>query len=397
MSLTRPGNRPAPKTPHHAPNGVSLRAAVRSGLLLFALAILAGCQLILPPPEHPTPENPPCLESSTPQGGATLTVTQIPTIKVKFSKELEPKTTTTEFIYLVQGDVDYSFLRDLETPSSITSTRLPFLTPITIKTVSAPGAATELEITPIDSLRGSSTYTLVFTLNVRDKLQELGENKRTGSRPLNVCPDANGNWPGEVENYKRGESQVIIFQTEPEPPRTGIPRINEVMASPPSAISSKGEYVEIYNADKSGDLDMCGLFIRNAENTPREIIAFAKGVTKCPTIKPGGYGVIMEPDYDMTANVYKIPSGVPMYTTRSSSGSTLVSGGLSATQSVTISQGTEDVVSVSPIIVSASGTWPSSVSLEKCDPNGANQSSNWAESTSTTGGTPGAANSAKCP
>ena len=213
-----------------------------------------GC---ITPPEHPEPEFPPCLKEANPKANTTIDY-QGQSFSVKFSKELEERTLTTEFIYLIQGDVDYYFLRDLESTTPISTTRLPLLVPITIKKSSKDGQPTVLTITPATKLRGDTLYSLVLTRGLRDKLRQLDGNRRTGSRPLNVCADAQGNWAGEVEDYKKGQSKIIQYRTKPEPPRGGIPRIVEVMATPSGV--SNGEYVEIFNADPKKSLKLFRLF-----------------------------------------------------------------------------------------------------------------------------------------
>ncbi len=358
-------------------------------LMVLFLFLLGSCHLL---PEHPEPEFPPCVKETTPKANSVINY-QGQFFKVTFSKELEERTLTTEYIYLVQGVVDYYFLRDLESTTPISSTRLPLLVPIKIKKLSKEGEATILEITPQVKLKGDTLYSLVLTRGIRDKLRQLDGNRRTGSRPLNVCPDSQGNWPGEVEDYKKGQSKIITYRTKPEPPRGGIPRIVEVMATPPSGLKN-GEYVEIFNADPKKSLQLCGLFLGDSSTSaPREIISFKKGAP-CKEIPPNGLGVIVEPDYSMSANPYHIPSSALLFTTKGST--TLLSGGISSGESVLILQNDDVLEKIDPNVVS-DGNWPSGKSLEKCKANAPNNPSYWKPSKQATGGTPGTKNTVSCP
>ncbi len=331
------------------------------------------------PPEHPAPENPPCLKEVNPKRSDTIPRKNLQ-ITLKFSKPLEPSTVNSETIYLVEGEVDLTFLRDLESPP-VSEYRLERLVPLDIQ-LSDDGTTVTVKAKKV--LRGDTIYQLVLTRKIKDKLVKLSENRSTGLRPLNFCPNREGIWEGSLDDYKRGRSIIITYTTEPEPPRPGTPKISEVMATPSV---QNGEYVEIANAHKSQSLDICGLFLSDGQST-REIIPFPG--RKCPKIPPGRVGVILEPDYNFGSNPYKIPSGTPVFTTKGSS-STLLSGGLSSGEPVQLLQGQDMLEEVSPSKVT-SGSWPSGKALEKCDINGPNDSSNW----TATAGSPGRVNRAQC-
>lgn len=364
---------------------------IRKGI--FALVCMVCCSLAAcEPPAPPELDNPPCLSGPiAPQQGAT-----IPriggTFRLDFSKLLEPTTLSEDTIYLVRDEMEQGFLANLESTSAVTESRAARLVPLEIKAseVQVNGKpATRLEITPKITLRGDSVYQLVLTRRIRDKLVELSENRRTGSRPLNRCADkTTGVWSGSVDDYKKGFSVILKYNTEPEPPRPGAPRIVEIMASPPSG---KAEYVEIQNVHASESLDLCGLLLSDGSSS-REIKPFTG--TACPKIAPGKLAVILEPDYDIKGNPYKIPSGVVLLTTKGSS-TTLLTGGLSSGEPVQLLQGEDLLEQVTPSEV-AGGVWPSGKSFEKCDSKGKNDASNWTESADASGGSPGRKNATKC-
>lgn len=356
---------------------------------LMGCLTMAACE----PPAPPELDNPPCLTSNvTPQAGTNIKRIGV-SFQLEFSKELEPATISEETIYLVRDEIDISFLRNLESTSPVSESRLPRLVPLNIKSESVQvngKAATRLTITPTVTLLGDSVYQLVLTSRIRDKLIELDENRRTGSRPLNRCADpTTGVWAGSVDEYKDGYSVVLTYNTEPEPPRPGTPRIVEVMASPPTG---QAEYIEVLNDHPSDSLDLCGLFLSDG-STAREIMGF-KGAA-CAKIGPGKRAVIIEPDYDSTGNPYGIPSDAVLLTTKGSA-TTLLSGGLSSGEPIQLLQGEDLLEQISPSSVSG-GVWPSGKSLEKCNAKGPNDGTNWGESGGANGGTAGKANSATCP
>lgn len=361
---------------------------IRSSLLLCGL-VWMGCGLLgCEPPDPPELGNPPCVSGGvTPQQDSTIK-REKPSFQVTFSKLMEPSTINEETIYLVRDEMDISFLRNLESTSPVTESRLPRLVALDIKSEEVDGK-TQLTITPRITLRGDSLYQLVLTRRLRDKLVELSENRRTGSRPLNRCADADGVWKGSVDEYRDGQSLVLDYNTEPEPPRPGEPRIVEVMASPPTG---GAEYVEIQNVSKTEELDLCGLILSDG-GTPREIADF-KGAETCKKVPPGGRAVIIEPDYDLTGNPYGIPATAVVLTTVGSS-TTLLSGGITSGEPVQLLQGEDLLEQVSPSSVSG-GVWPSGKSLEKCSASGPNDGTNWAESGEASGGTAGKQNTATC-
>lgn len=363
----------------------SLQRAIIGGLCaLLGGLLLLGCE----PPPPPAGENPPCLLEEAPKQGATIP-RENATFRLTFSKKLEPSTVSEETIYLIRDEIDLSFLRNLESTSAVTESRLPRLVPLEIKVDGAD--PNKYIITPKATLRGDSTYQLVLTRRLRDALVDLGENRFSGSRPLNRCADSDTKiWTGSVDDYKSGFSVILSYLTEPEPPRPGAPRITEVMANPPTG---QAEFIEITNIHASESLDLCGLSLGDG-GSAREIKSFSGGA--CPKIAPGGRAVILEPDYDTKGNPYKIPSGVAMLTV-SGSTTTLFSGGLSSGEPVQLLNGDDLLEQLSPSTISG-GVWPGSgKSLEKCDVKGSSTDpNNWGESVDS-GGTPGKTNSSKCP
>lgn len=349
------------------------------------------------PPDPPIPENPPCIKSidPAPKAGSLLKRENVRFV-VTFSKEIEPNTLTVDennaTAYLVSGEIDNLFISDMESPPLIDSraARLVRLK-LDARVVGAGKEAhTALTITPLETLQGDTVYYLVLTRKVRDKLIALEEGRFSGSRPLNFCPDDQGLWRGSLDEFKAGRTERFAFRTEAAPPRTGDPKIVEVMASPPSSISN-GEYVEVINAHASESMNLCGLSLGkdpiSVENA-RKIVPFDP-TGSCRLLNPGERAVIIEPDYDKVANPYKIPSQVALFTTELSPGSrttTLFSGNLSASDSVILWDESNRIQHIEPQNV-AGGDWPSGKSLEKCNVNGNNDSNNWKPSKDI--GTPG--------
>lgn len=350
-------------------------------VLLLALCTSLHCA----PAEHPTPEFPPCVvESSlsTESGPVELS----PSIVVSFSKELQEPSTNN--VFLVRGVVDAYFLSDLESPP-VSSTREELLVPINIK-INNSGGKTKITVSPKSALQGDTDYVLVLTRAIRDKIQVLSENRRSGNRPLNQCPDSSGVWLGDLSSYRTGVSSVLRFRTVA---RKGSPRITEVMSEPPNSIKN-GRFVEITNVDTKDALDLRGLFLDNESGSPREIIPFPGQSTG--TIPAGGRAVVLEPDYSMSADPYGLKGrNIRLFTTRGST-STMLSGGLANDAAILLLQGTSKVLErVSPQDVSQGGKWPKDKSLERCDPRKANNTSNWAPSNAANG-TPGRKNNATC-
>jgi len=342
---------------------------------------LVGCE----PPAPPDGENPPCLTEALPKQGTVIPRENV-TFTLTFSKALEPETISEETIYLARDEIDLSFLRNLESTSAVTSSRQDRLVPLEIDR----GDNKKITVKSRITLRGDTTYQLVLTRRLRDALVDLGENRFSGSRPLNSCADATTKiWTGSVDDYKSGFSVILTYRTEPEPPRPGTPRIVESMANPPTG---QAEYVEIQNVHASESLDLCGLSISDG-GTAREIVSFDG--KDCPKIGPGKRAVLIEPDYDIRGNPYGIPSSAVILTITGSS-TTLLSGGLSGGEPVQLLNGDDLLEQISPSTV-AGGVWPSGgKSLEKCDASGSGSDpSNWGESAD--GGSPGKANTATCP
>ncbi|TNE51304.1 MAG: hypothetical protein EP343_04220 [Deltaproteobacteria bacterium] len=355
------------------------------------------------PPDPPTPENPPCLEKLDPAPAANFTLKREGAVfKVTFSKLIQLDTLSigenNSTVYLVSGEIDNAFISDMESPPLIDS-RKSRLVKLKIEAQDV-GDKTELTATALDVLQGDSTYYFVITRKVRDRLVDVGEGRFNGARALNFCADDQGIWRGSLDEFKAGRTEIFEFRTEPAPPRTGTPKIVEVMASPPTEVSSNGEYVEIINAHPSEPLDLCGLALGkdSASNSSARVIVPFDPDGSCRPLQAGERGVVIEPDYDKAANVYKIPGNVQLFTVVLSSGSrstTLFSGNLSSTDSVVLWDGTDRLQSIDPQTV-AGGDWPSSgKSLEKCNPDGANDTNNWKVSeTGSAGQTP---NSKDCP
>lgn len=372
---------------------MTLVRSVWSVVMLGFGWLLMSCN----PPDHPTPENPPCLSELTPapKSGFLLKRENVQ-FKVTFSKEIEPATLSVEesksTIYLVAGEIDDTFISDMESPPLIDSrkSRLVRLKLDAQVTGSGSKARTELTITPLEVLQGDTIYYLVITKQVRDRLIALDEGRFSGSRPINFCQDEQGLWRGSLDEFKAGRTERFEFRTEAAPPRTGIPKVVEVMASPPSAIGG-GEYVEILNAHPTETLNLCGFLLGkdpNSVENARKIAPFDVNGT-CRPLNPGERAVVIESDYDKTANPYKIPNNVPLFTTILSTGSrttTLFSGNLTSSDPVILWDESNRIQYIDPQNV-ANGDWPSSKSLEKCNPDGANDSSNWKPSKDV--GTPG--------
>jgi len=349
---------------------------------LCALALLAFsiAGLHCKPLDHPPLDFPPCLEESKPAAGKQLPVN--PTFQLTFSKKLEDDSIKSDSIFLVRGEVDPLFLRDLESPP-VTETRAKLLALINISP-SDSGDKTVLTIKPKEPLQPDSPYTLVLTKNIRDKLISLSEFRTTGNRPLNQCKDANGIWNGGLSSYKTGVSQVLSFRSEP---RKGKAKIVEVMAAPPSD-KKNGKYIEIINNHASETLDLRGLLIDNGSGAPRELRYLRGGG---PLVKPKGRAVIVEPDYSLTVDPHGLSkTGASIYTAGTST--TLVSGGLQTSEPVFLMANQDTVLDqVSPEAVSGDGKWPTGKAYEKCNPDGKNTQSNWKE----TAGSPGRANTCK--
>jgi hypothetical protein len=342
------------------------------------------------PPEHPDLENPPCIVNLMPDPKPKLRRENAEFVMI-FSKQLEPTTVHEDNIYLIKDPIDRTFLRDIESPPILESRR-ERLVPLEIKfedIEDAGGKRTKVTARALNTLQGDSIYQFVLTKNLRDKLVELTEFRRTGLRPLNKCPDENGIWRGLLDEYRAGRSDIFQFETEPAPPPSGLARIVEVMSTPNIA---NGEYVEIANAHKSENLTICGMFLNN-NKTPREITAFQG--RQCRDLKPGELAVIIEPDYNIHLNEYKIPNEVLLLTTKGST-STLLSDGLSSGDTIMLYRGNDLAQMVSPGEVTT-GNWPSKKSLEKCVADGKDDRSNWQISNGEfSGGTPGRPNPNTC-
>ncbi|MCB9637692.1 MAG: lamin tail domain-containing protein [Myxococcales bacterium] len=336
-----------------------LRASM--ALVASGFFILVACS----PPETVGLENPPCVLNVEPDSASTPTISVTPTFRVKFSKVMQPTTLTSEFIYLVRGQADYNFIRDLEA-APVSDSRIPFLVDLDIKaeTIDENGVKrTLVTLTPKRSLAGEELYDLVLVRGLRDELRPVAEGdiRYTGSRPLNTCPAQNDIWYGDLASYRTGETKVFTYRTEIAPPRPGDPQIVEVMASPSLA---NGEYIEILNASSNESLDLCGLSIGKVGVGGREL-APANGGT-CKQIPAGGYAVIVEPDYDFTGNPYQIPGSAVIFTIKQG-GTTLFSGNLSSGDTVTLLDGAKELSRADPVAASG-GAWPSTgKSRERCD------------------------------
>ncbi len=357
------------------------------------------------PPEPPAPENPPCLLGliPAPKAGTTLKRENL-IFKVTFSKLIEPGTLSVAddkaTVYLISGELDSTFLSDMESPPLADSrkSRAVKLSLVTKEVGSGSKKRTELTIRALEVLQGDSTYYLVITRKVRDKLIALSEGRFSGSRPLNFCPDKEGIWRGSLTEFKAGRTERFEFRTEPAPPKTGSPKIVEVMVSPKSDIKG-GEYVEIINAPGNGTLDLCGFVLSKDPNNAaagRKIVPFDEN-GKCRPLKEGERAVVIEPDYNKAGNPYQIPSGTALYTTVLSSGNrstTLLSGNIGSGDSIVLFDEGNRVEWINPQLV-AGGGWPDAAkSLEKCKVDGPNDATNWKVSKT---GTPGKSPNATCP
>ncbi len=317
------------------------------------------------PPETVGLENPPCVLAVDPDPTATPVVDVKQVFRITFSKVMQPTTLTKEYFFMVRGQADYNFIRDMEAPP-VADSRIPFLTDLTVKaeTVEEGGKKrTVVTLTPNNPLAGEELYDLVLVRGLRDELRPIaeGDPRYTGSRPLNACPDQNDIWRGDIASYRTGETKVFTYRTTIAPPRSGDPQIVEVMASPSVP---NGEYVEIQNGSNGEDLDLCGLSIGKAGSGGRELTPIKAGA--CPLIKPKGLAVIVEPDYDAVGNPYQIPSTAAIFTLKQG-GTTLFTSNLSSGDTVVLFDGSKELVRADPNVVSG-GSWPSTgKSRERCD------------------------------
>lgn len=358
-----------------------MRAGVWFLIILWFGMVVVGCE----PPEPPTPENPPCLEKLEPAPGNGVVLKREGAVfTVTFSKLIQNDTLSigenNATVYLVSGELDNAFISDMESPPLIDSrkSRLVKLK-LDIKDV---GDKTQLTATALDVLQGDSTYYFVLTRKIRDRITNVGEGRFNGARALNFCADEQGIWNGSLDEFKSGRTETFEFRSEPAPPRTGTPRIVEVMASPPTEVSTNGEYIEVINAHPSEPLDLCGLAIGKdpaSSASARKIVPFEESGS-CRPLQAGERGIIIEPDYDKNANFYQIPNNVQLFTVVLSSGNrstTLFTSNLSSTDKVVLWDGTDRLQSIDPQTV-AGGDWPSGgKSMEKCNPDGPNDGSNW--------------------
>ncbi|MCK6513046.1 lamin tail domain-containing protein [Myxococcota bacterium] len=340
----------------------SIRRLLSSATLgLLGLLLSISCA----PPETVGLENPPCVLAVDPDPATKPVVDIKQNFRITFSKVMQPTTLTKEFFFLVRGQADYNFIRDMEAPP-VADSRIPFLTDLTVKaeTIEEGGKKrTVVTVTPNNPLAGEELYDLVMVRGLRDELRPIaqGDPRYTGSRPLNTCPDQNDIWRGDIASYRTGETKVFTFRTTVAPPRSGDPQIIEVMASPSVP---NGEYVEIQNASNSEDLDLCGLSVGKAGSGGRLLAPIKAG--SCPLIKPRGFAVIVEPDYDMVGNPYQIPTSAAVFTVKEG-GTTLFSSNLSSGDTVVLLDGAKELTRADPNVASG-GNWPSTGrSRERCD------------------------------
>ncbi len=83
--------------------------------------------------------------------------------------------------------------------------------------------------------------------------------------------------------------------------------VSEVMANP--IVEGAGEFVELYNPT-AADIDAAGLVLSDGDALDW-VYPYAGGATLVP---PGGYAVILDPDYATLADPYDIPAGAVLLT-----------------------------------------------------------------------------------
>ncbi|MFH1529223.1 MAG: lamin tail domain-containing protein [Pseudomonadota bacterium] len=121
------------------------------------------------------------------------------------------------------------------------------------------------------------------------------------------------------------------FEVQP-PADTGELVITEVMANPLD--EAKGEFVELHNPTEA-PLDAAGLFLDDGDAADA-LVGWQGGPTLVP---PGGYAVVLDPDYAQTAEPYDIPVGAILLTV----GDATLGSGLSVADPVSL---TRDSVTV---------------------------------------------------